>query len=236
MKHYVFSDIHGNIYLYEMIKKYLDSLQEEYQLIFLGDACDRGSYGFSIMCDMLENSNVTYLKGNHEDMFVRAARECYSKAQKDNLTVQEYLNKYASVYYFPGMDTMLYIQNGGALTLECWIKAGADMEIVEKIDNLDISCSYDKYDMCHAGCSIKNWGNEDIMLWDRSHFSEPWHSNRVLIHGHTPICYLNNSINSSENTAPIVYKNGQKIDLDVGTHFTNTIYLLCLETEEFIRF
>jgi serine/threonine protein phosphatase 1 len=79
MKHYVMSDIHGMGSLFDEVMSFLNE-QDEYQLIFLGDACDRGTDGYRIMKSLLENPNVIYLKGNHEDLFVKAVHEAKAQA------------------------------------------------------------------------------------------------------------------------------------------------------------
>ena len=73
MNHYVISDIHGMSDLFDKAMNYLEEDNEPYQLIYLGDACDRGPDGYRIMKQLLRNPNVIYLKGNHEDLFVKSA-------------------------------------------------------------------------------------------------------------------------------------------------------------------
>ena len=62
---WVTTDLHGNYTLWEQIKNFL---KEDDTLIFLGDAIDRGSRGFEIFKELLEDERVVFLKGNHEDM------------------------------------------------------------------------------------------------------------------------------------------------------------------------
>ena len=69
---WVTTDLHGNYNLWEQIKAFL---QEDDTLIFLGDAIDRGSRGFEIFMEMLEDPRVVYLKGNHEDMMYESFHE-----------------------------------------------------------------------------------------------------------------------------------------------------------------
>lgn len=65
MKYYTFTDIHGMGKHFDVIMDYIASQSDEYQIFFLGDACDRGPDGFEIMNKLLSNPKVVYLKGNH---------------------------------------------------------------------------------------------------------------------------------------------------------------------------
>ena len=58
MNHYVISDIHGMSDLFDKAMNYLEEDKEPYQLIYLGDACDRGPDGYRIMKQLLRNPNV----------------------------------------------------------------------------------------------------------------------------------------------------------------------------------
>ena len=69
---WVTTDLHGNYMLWEQIKNFL---KEDDTLIFLGDAVDRGDRGFEIFMEMLDNPQVVFLKGNHEDMMYEAFHE-----------------------------------------------------------------------------------------------------------------------------------------------------------------
>ena len=64
-KIYVSSDWHG---CGDVAKRALNYLKEDDTLYFLGDAIDRGNDGANMMLDLLEDSRVIYLKGNHEDL------------------------------------------------------------------------------------------------------------------------------------------------------------------------
>ena len=55
MKTYVMSDIHGMGDLWDEVKEFI--AEENANLVFLGDACDRGPDGYRIMKEMLEISS-----------------------------------------------------------------------------------------------------------------------------------------------------------------------------------
>ena len=67
MAKYAFTDIHGNYNLWLAIKNYC---KEDDEIFFLGDAIDRGPDGIKIMQELFKDKRVTYIIGNHEDMFL----------------------------------------------------------------------------------------------------------------------------------------------------------------------
>mgnify|MGYP002526906662 CR=1 FL=1 len=87
---FYFTDIHGRKDLFDRIISFCEQQDPEYTLIFGGDAADRGSEGYYIMTALLDNPHVIYLKGNHEDLFVKAARAIighFSMTDRDRKSV-----------------------------------------------------------------------------------------------------------------------------------------------------
>lgn len=68
---FVFTDLHGNGEVWKQIKKFIGNQPT----VFLGDAADRGTDGFRIIYEMKNMPNLTYLRGNHEELLIEAARE-----------------------------------------------------------------------------------------------------------------------------------------------------------------
>ena len=64
--HYVFSDIHGN---YKLFKKIKGFLHQDDVCYVLGDCADRGTKGYTIIKEVLQDGRFIYIKGNHEDLF-----------------------------------------------------------------------------------------------------------------------------------------------------------------------
>lgn len=234
MNHYVATDIHGNLEMFNKMMEYLEAQEDGYVLYYLGDAADRGKDGYEIISKLLDNPNVIYIKGNHEDLFVRAAFEYADLAMEYDCTKKELVKQlggYQNVMR-SGADLSLYAGNGGAQTFKSWIKNGCKMTIVYKLKSLPVKASYDIYDMCHAGCTPEEWdeNNESAMLWDREHFLSPWKDGRVLIHGHTPIIHLR------EDWHVEPYYEEQKYDLDTGCWHTGILSIMRLEDREIITF
>lgn len=246
MKHFVFSDIHGNGELFQQILDFLNSY-DEWQCFVIGDVCDRGPDGYQMMKQILADDRFIYLTGNHEQMFVNTAmelarqkdEECWTEEQMIQ-TGREWLEFY---YSYPANH---YFGNGGDITFEAWLNDGASMSFVYKIKNLPVIDKYEKYDLIHAGCLrsnflTDNWDAFDKYdaVWNRSHFISPWIKGRTLIHGHTPVCNMPNGIRKIEkhNTwTPMIYNDGEKINMDCATYHSGRISVMDLDTGEFHHF
>lgn len=245
MNHYVMSDIHGMGDLFDEVMNYLEEDNEPYQLIYLGDACDRGPDGYRIMKQLLRNPNVIYLKGNHEDLFVKAAYAFRRLCQDEHMTSNQIYEAYGrDVSYIMQMeeDMWLHYANGGVSTFESWIKDGCPQGIITQLQNLPVKYSYKNYDFCHAGCLSYYFENDDEkeMIWSRRHFPMPWIKGRILIHGHTPVMHLfhgSREYQAIEDTPPKylqpVRYSVNKIDMDTGAFATNLIAIYCIESDNF---
>lgn len=224
---YCCSDIHGDYSIWSQIKEILDK-DETSMLYFLGDAADRGVHGYQIIKEMLNHPRVIYIKGNHEDMFVRAAREFISPEEKEYFFMQ-----------------MLY-QNGGESTFDSWLVDRGDINfnIINQLDKLPYYQVYTnpkgkKILLCHAGVSYALPINRDLtekekddILWDRDHIHQPWSKDAeydVMIHGHTPVQIYNKSLAFNYPIIDIYCKN-HKINIDMGLPESGLIRLLNLNT------
>lgn len=211
MSVYAVADLHG---MRELYNKIWDYVTDEDTLIVVGDVCDRGPYGYTIMKDLLSRDNVVYLKGNHELMFVEAA------------------NSYKTFYSLYSHDVSYHESQGGRQTLMDWIDEGCPDEIIQKIKGLrDIYAYRNAQDktiiLTHSG------GMYD-RLWDRSHFKSEQYipEDVIIVHGHSPVQLLKDYDICDEITYPAVYSNGQKIDIDCCSYVSNTAVLLNLDTLE----
>lgn len=205
---FYFTDIHGQWRLFKAITNYCIAQDPECTIIFGGDACDRGPDGYRIMKSLLNNPQVIYLMGNHEDMFVKACDAIIGyHAKNDDLYNQlhHYTKEQAELILkelsINNMDVCLACGNGGFSTLLDWILDGADEEIVDNIRMLPLTCSYENIDFCHAGSIYKffeeaskdqyenthiHFAAEQALLWDRNSIPLGWKTGRICVHGHTP--------------------------------------------------
>ncbi len=251
-KVYFFTDIHGQEQLYDNIVNWCKQNDKHCTIIYGGDACDRGESGYMIMKKLLQDHNIAYLKGNHEDTFVRAARalknsEVCHYAYKDRKSISKALLDYAnhvSFYYEDGSSVRLSITNGGESTLCDWIADGMPMDIVEAIDALPYTYSYGSLDFCHAGGTYEGffrikydqgdmWDINEI-LWERSYFGVSWRPGRVCVYGHTPTTYIDPNLHTLgpltiDKIRPVRLLS-DRIIMDVGSAFTDKCYVLDCDT------
>lgn len=216
------TDWHGNL---ELAKKILNSLQPEDTLYYLGDAIDRGESGWTVLKMLLDNPQVVFIKGNHEQML----EDCYNSNNPDY--------KY------------LWFSNGGAPTDVEMSKENTKeirriMNILKALPlRVDLMIKDRHIILTHAGMtpSFAEMGYpEDYIkqcyLWDRKHLRhQKWNKkypNTYIIHGHTPCQLLSKYIELSDknNLSYTSYCEGHKIDLDVGTVQTNSAVLFNLTT------
>lgn len=243
MDYFCFSDIHGHGELFDKILNWLNGRSEPWKCFFLGDACDRRNDGYRIIKTLLNDDRFIYLKGNHEDLFVRAAKALKNYWLDDNISISEvqqdpyeYIINYS---YDP--DISLHIQNSGLKTLMNWAADRAPLNIIGKLDRLPEHMElphdvYGKLDLSHAGHLMDN---SDSFIWSREHFQEEFKGGR-MIHGHTPVRSLRKyvwEIGSNLATCrPAFYANGTKIDIDTACFSSDIITLLNLNTFEQHRF
>lgn len=255
---FYFTDIHGMGDLYDAIMQYCKEQDDEAMIIFGGDAIDRGKDGYRIMKELLNNPKVIYLKGNHEDMFVKSARLLKKELSfdgMDRIAIESELEH--CVYYGDYFDSVVNsLYNGGLNTLTDWILDGMPMDIVERIEQLPLTFTYNKVDFCHAGSTYKTFkavadleynGKEisswdtDYLLWSRTTIDVGWAPDRTCVFGHTPTPYLSDYIEGFKwpedcEITPVLYKRentdfyknmtGWKLDMDTGAAFTGLAYVL----------
>ena len=214
-----FSDIHGNYNLWTQIKNYYKANDT---LIFLGDACDRGPDGIKIMQEMLKDSRVIYLLGNHELLFLDYVQEGINQA------------------LVTSKDIILH--NGALSTLEAYqqlIERDKNKlidDLKNKTKNYYIYINKDKKNifLSHAGIDIDNINNfkEQDLFWDRNHINNNkiWNNKYkywYIVHGHTPVQLIYpDKINPEIDR----YFNNHKINIDMGTPSSNKIAALDLDT------
>lgn len=220
MSIYAFSDLHGHLDLYKQIKEYV---KPEDTLYCLGDCGDRGPQPWETIKAVLRDPQVTYLKGNHEDMLVAAAREalhedmCCSYRQR------------------------VLANNGGMPTLEGLLaeeKVGMWIAELKKLptNTLYINSSNKKILMSHAGFTWDgSLPEEEGLLWDRNHIWDSWQKNSpyIMLHGHTPWQHIVRELRlESPVDKPLWYNHGQKCCIDNWTYRTKSVFLLNLDTFE----
>ena len=237
--------------LYRAIMNYCDEQDPEATIVFGGDACDRGKDGYKIMKELLDNPRVVYLRGNHEELFCRAAREIKETFVQDvtnRIEMRKLLSATMGLYkYFMAIQNSLY--NGGMDTLLDWIFDGMPMDIIDRLEQLPLTFSTDTCDFCHAAGVYQTFKrasdaeyegkmvdgkDAESLVWCREAFKIGWKSGRTAVFGHTPVIAMNHYIQIPEGIVqPLKWvgklfpdDNGPKINMDTGAVFTGVAYVL----------
>ena len=144
------------------------------------------------------------------------------------------------------------LHNGGLETLTDWVMDGMPIDLVERIENLPLTFSYENKDFCHAagvyrtfketadteyeGKPVDEFAAESL-LWSRTGLDIGWEPKRIAIFGHTPVQYLSDytdiKIPEDMEIQPILYEctvlsrmTGKKLAMDTGAAFSRISYVL----------
>ena len=226
MATYACGDLHGFMEIYKKIKS---MLKPEDKVIFLGDAGDRGPESWECIKAIYEDPQFIYLKGNHEDMLVRAAKD------------------YLKYGMWVRNSSRLCERNGGYEAMRDWEKESDKEEWIKKLDSLPTSYRYESKDfkflLTHAGLTpwLDDDGEIDMpwdydLMWDRDHYFTSWIPEQVediiIVHGHTPIHYLAEDLRKYWDHGAFWYSDNHKVCLDSGGYFYGEWVLLNLDTLE----
>lgn len=230
MARYACSDLHGR---YDLAEKILAALKPSDELYFLGDAIDRGHRSWDTLQLLLNDPRVTFMCGNHEDFLVKL----YDGNPKETI----YIDRYA---YHRWEVREVWDYNGGWEMMEkCDDLRERSPEtlhtLIETIKNArdQIIFTNDKGKqivLTHAGYTPgRRKSTKDSQIWDRQHLKNSWPKDEafkdtIMIHGHTPIQYIDSTRISEDG--PIYYADGHKIDIDLGAVFYGWTTLLDLDT------
>lgn len=215
---YAFSDLHGRL---DLLNKIYEYVKPEDTLYFLGDAADRGPQGWECITTLAADPRVKYLKGNHEDMLVKALRQYLGG------------NPYGEAY-------SLLQNNGGEVTFTSAIQEKNIAEWINKLSSLPTylkltSKNNQIFYLSHAGYTPGEVlpSNYDL-IWNREHFFD-FCNQGIVIHGHTPVQLLFKDLNLEKTDKPLWYSNNNKVCLDCGSVWSGHTYLLNLDTLEEIK-
>ena len=177
------SDIHGH---YSMFEELLDKIKltKKDLLIILGDSCDRGPKTYELYKKYYdlekEGYNIKHLRGNHEDMLIKAMES----GDNDHW------------YRNGGEKTQKSFYNNSeskdTLTFEEWLEREGIKSVkwfVYWLDRIPIMISGKKNLFVHAAFDTTKGEDEQehrFLIWDRNDF---WTNNRTgkaIYFGHTP--------------------------------------------------
>jgi serine/threonine protein phosphatase 1 len=217
---YVIGDIHGCLGPLTAALKSItrDRISSEDTVVFLGDYIDRGKQSRQVIEASLEwerfHPRTIFLRGNHEDMLLRAKKEWIENDSGITLDSDAF---------------HLWWQNGGSETLrsyrasrKTWASSLPPSHW-EFFNRTQLEYLEGGYHFVHAGLLPKNafweYPDEDPRLWIREPFlySQEDFGGRIVVFGHTP----------QLNARPLVMPN--KIGLDTAAVFGGRLTLALLD-------
>lgn len=218
MKQLVIGDVHGS---YRQLKKLLEVVPKDLDLVFVGDLIDRGPEPEKVVRlvdKLVSEGKASLILGNHEDLFM------------------EYVKN-------PLAFGNLYLEQGGRRTIEDFVPAfkTSDNRSINRYLTMNLGrfevlkslCKKAKlfietesFIITHAGIDFnkENWreDNQDTFCWIREEFYEEGVNNtgKTVIFGHTPTHHLN-----SDGSNLVWTKPEQKlIGIDGGAVFKGLLH------------
>lgn len=201
-------DVHGCMHTLKYLTEYKLRIQPGDTVYFLGDYVDRGPDSKGVIDYILDLKNsgvqVEALKGNHEDMMLRALKN-------------------------PLDELDIWVMNGGRQTLESyglqdvpWNEISPDLFDPTHIGFLNGLKHYIRtkdFYLVHAGLNF--YADDPLkdthsMMWQRdTYVDELFLQHRKVIHGHTPV-----PLSRIENSL-----HEKLIDIDGGCVYSRRPYL-----------
>lgn len=234
MLEFAITDIHGRADLFFKALDIMSALDNSFHCFVLGDVADRGEDGYNLMKYFLSSTeNFSYIKGNHEDLFVKAAINFLTEVDKEKIKKEDYINFLTRLYQSDRNGLIsLYIHNGGMIVLSDWIHDGAPLDILSKLNALpqetEKTIAGKSFLFCHSGLIE---GEYIDRLWWREPILEPSRG-KIVVHGHTPVrVFMNDKTLSLE---PLRYAEGTRINLDIGLENWNKMFIYDVSNDKFI--
>jgi len=167
---FAIGDVHGHFDKLESLMHHCRALaeaaEESARFILLGDYVDRGPASNQVLEFLAANPpGVQAIRGNHEDLMVRA--------------------------YDDPAEADLWYANGGIETLISYLVNSArelPASHIELARNLPVFIDDGLRLFVHAGIDVQDFANRDprVLLWTRKHPPDNAVLPRFVIHGHTP--------------------------------------------------
>ncbi|MCQ2375282.1 MAG: metallophosphoesterase [Salinivirgaceae bacterium] len=240
MKTYAISDLHGCFDIYEQVSAFLGPNDK---VFCLGDCTDRGPEPWRTLRAVIKDKRFEYLLGNHEDMLLQALTDTFSDYTDDT---------YGQLYKNGGKQTHdECLTDPEVVGIFRYMQHFPTKHLYKNANGVDVYLS-------HSGLYsplCENPNAHDLM-WSRGHFANEMPEGKyVVVHGHTPIQYMSQMFLKKSPYAPVgvvppnffekisaetdmpalIYANGHKINIDLGTYKSGRSVLLDLDTfEQFI--
>lgn len=224
---YVCSDLHGNGDAYYDLKAILNS---DDKLYIIGDVLDRGDDGIDILLDIMSDSRISLILGNHESILnMGAFWELHAAGSPDE--IEEIISANLDIE-----------QIGQEKTLQDFaeLSKGEQGEIIEFLNSLplyeELSVNGRNYLLVHGG--LPDFSDMPIEYYDEAellfgphNFDEQHYADTTVIVGHLPTRFIHGAEPYS------IFRSGDSIAIDCGCGMQGgRLGVLCLETDEEIYF
>lgn len=207
----VISDIHGELGLFEALLEETGYDADLDQLILLGDYIDRGPNSKGVLEKVinLQKEGAIVLRGNHEEMMIKALTTDEERAWKhwtDRNGGKQTLESY-------GFSEDAFIVKED----EDFVKPALHSSILDEhlqfIQSLDYYLEWDDTIFVHAGVHPSKKIDETDpyeLVWIRDIFHNEYRGEKTVIFGHTPTRNLHND----ETNNSIYYGKNRIIGID----------------------
>ncbi|MFC4709522.1 metallophosphoesterase family protein [Enterococcus eurekensis] len=213
---YVLSDIHGQLDLFEKLLEDFDPVN--HQLVLIGDLNDRGPKSKACFLkgkELVEKYQAIYLRGNHEDYFLKFL------ANPEEVADRYWLNG--------GRETINSLLHPGATeeyspTEMAMMMRGHYKELIEFLKNLPYYFEWGKYLFVHAGVNLalKDWHQTTPreLMWIRDDFHQGVnHTGKTIVFGHT----ITPSLHGDNRTTDLWFSDN-KIGIDGGAIYGGSVH------------
>lgn len=223
------SDIHGEIDLFEQLLEKVQYNPINDQLILLGDYVDRGPNAKAVLDKVisLQREGAIVLKGNHEDMMIKALTTDEERAWK-HWAVRNGGDSTLRSYGFK--DEMFTTDEQ-----KSFIKPSLQDETltmhVNFIQSLHPLIEYNGYIFVHAGIDPEQaieTTDPYRLMWIRQEFHDHYKGDQTVIFGHTPTPNLH----KVKGDFSIYFGENNIIVIDGGAVYSGQLNCLCLPKME----
>ncbi len=219
LRTFVISDIHGELDLFTQLLERIDYDAEHDELILLGDYIDRGPNSKGVLEKVIElqKNGAIVLRGNHEDMLLRAVKGD---------------NKWSEIW----------LRNGGVETLESYGVSVSEADLVfpdddlwqkhlHFIDTLKYYYETEEAIFVHAGIDPKIPLEEtpaSILAWIREDFYSTYDGDKTVVFGHTPTQILHKDQQNND----VFFGTNHVIGIDGGAAFGGQLNCLNIRSRK----
>ena len=218
------SDIHGELDMFMRLLADINYNPKQDQLILLGDYVDRGPHSKELLNKVIElkSQGAIVLKGNHEDMMIKALTQDDERAWKH----WAHQNGGGNTLQSYGFEESDYLVPNGDVFVKPILKSEILSRHLAFIQSLDPIIEWDEFIFVHAGIHPQKTVSETdpyTFMWIREAFHNEYCGEKIVIFGHTPTKHLHRD----QNNHAVYFGENRIIGIDGGAVYGGQ--LNCLE-------